>query len=476
VSARRRWPSGLASARLRTVQFRLPRGGMIPLAALLCGIKKHVTRSGAQADRRTGWFIGRLAFIALAAALVRVMLVVAIRDHHAFGYDATWYHTVANRIVEGDGYTAVCPLIPSCVPRATAYFPPMYPLMLSVASRIGAQSVFAHQLYSCLFGTTTIVLLGLLGRELAGPRVGLLAALLGCIYPVLIGADAAVMAESLYAMLITAALYCCYVALARPRILRWALLGLLLGLAALTRGEGLALAVLLIPLSFAARSVTRTRRALFATVATATLVLPFAPWLVRNHLTFSGTPQLSYNFSALIRGANCDSAYHGARQASWDIMCLSEEQGTGPHAEAKFHSKILRIGVDYARSHAAEVPKVALLRVGRTWGVYRPVQSVRFEEDEGRHFPVQLAGWLMYLTLLPAAVGGFVLLRRRKVRIWPLAAPAIAVTAVSALTYGNQRFRIAAEPSLLVTASVFIHFALRRLARGLGAVRGADEV
>jgi 4-amino-4-deoxy-L-arabinose transferase-like glycosyltransferase len=417
-------------------------------------------------------FVRRLALIALAAALIRVALVVAIRDNHAFGYDATWYHTVANRIAEGAGYTAVCPLIPSCVPRATAYFPPMYPLVLSVASRFGAQSLFAHQLYSCLFGTATVVLLGLLGRELGGPRVGLLAALLGSIYPVLIGADAAIMAESLYAMLTTAALYCCYVALARPSAFRWVLLGLLLGLAVLARGEALVLAALLISLGFTIRGLTLRRRALFATAAAATMVVSLAPWFVRNYLTFSGTPQLSYNFSALVRGANCDSSYHGARQASWDITCLREEQGTGPQAEATFHARILRNGVSYARSHAAEVPKIALLRVGRTWGLYRPVQSVRFEQDEGRHFPVQLAGWLMYLTLLPLAIGGFVLLRRRGVRIRPLAAPAIAVTVVSALTYGNQRFRTAAEPSLLVTAALSIEFALLALGRRLRATHG----
>jgi hypothetical protein len=37
--------------------------------------------------------------------------------------------------------------------------------------------------------------------------------------------------------------------------------------------------------------------------------------------------------------------------------------------------------------------------------------------------------------------------------LWPLLATVITVTMVAALTYGQQRFRIAAEPSILVLAA-----------------------
>ena len=52
----------------------------------------------------------------------------------------------------------------------------------------------------------------------------------------------------------------------------------------------------------------------------------------------------------------------------------------------------------------------------------------------------------------PLAIAGLVLLRRRRRALWPLVATAVTVTIVAASTYGQQRFRIAAEPALLVLA------------------------
>jgi len=59
-------------------------------------------------------------------------------------------------------------------------------------------------------------------------------------------------------------------------------------------------------------------------------------------------------------------------------------------------------------------------------------------------------------VLLPLAVVGVVLLVRRRVRVWPLLSTAVVVVLTTAFTYGQQRFRIAAEPSLVVLAAVSI--------------------
>jgi len=61
-------------------------------------------------------------------------------------------------------------------------------------------------------------------------------------------------------------------------------------------------------------------------------------------------------------------------------------------------------------------------------------------------------------------------LRRRRRLLWPLAATAVTVTIVAATTYGQQRFRIAAEPALLVLAAV----ALGRLRKCFGSSAGSS--
>jgi hypothetical protein len=47
-----------------------------------------------------------------------------------------------------------------------------------------------------------------------------------------------------------------------------------------------------------------------------------------------------------------------------------------------------------------------------------------------------------------------VLLRQRGRTVWPLLAPVVVVTLISALFYGLLRFRVPAEVSLVVLAAV----------------------
>jgi hypothetical protein len=65
-------------------------------------------------------------------------------------------------------------------------------------------------------------------------------------------------------------------------------------------------------------------------------------------------------------------------------------------------------------------------------------------------------GAVLYWMLLPVALIGVVLLVRRRARVWPLLSTAVVVALTTALTYGQQRLRIAAEPSLVVLAAVSV--------------------
>ena len=97
------------------------------------------------------------------------------------------------------------------------------------------------------------------------------------------------------------------------------------------------------------------------------------------------------------------------------------------------------------------------------------MQQVSFESLEGRPRAWQMRGTLMYWVLAPLAIAGAVLLRRRRRLLLPLVATAVTVTIVAALTYGQQRFRIAAEPAILVLAAA----TLVELARAVGRRRRA---
>ncbi len=193
---------------------------------------------------------------------------------------------------------------------------------------------------------------------------------------------------------------------------------------------------------------------------------------------------ISNNVSTLIGGANCDATFGGPQLGLWKETFSTSGSGTeqqalpqsqacfagfdiaDPHFdEARAANADTRAGLGYARHHVGTLPKVAAVRVLRTWGLYSPSAQVSYESLEGRPRAWQLRGTFMYWVLAPLAVVGAFLLRRRRRLLWPLAATAVTVTLVAASTYGQQRFRIAAEPAILVLAAVTLDAARRRLRR-----------
>ena len=103
----------------------------------------------------------------------------------------------------------------------------------------------AHHVLTCLMGVVTVVLVGLIGRRVGGDRVGLTAAGIAALYPILIAADGSLRSEALYTMLVAACMWAALRLVDRPTTLRALVLGAFVGLAALTRTEALILLVLL---------------------------------------------------------------------------------------------------------------------------------------------------------------------------------------------------------------------------------------
>jgi hypothetical protein len=287
------------------------------------------------------------------------------------------------------------------------------------------------------------------------------------------------MAESLYVALVTIVLLAAYRAFDEPSRGRFVVLGLAIGLATLTRAEGFLLGiVVVVPLAFWLRDMTARERAVRAAISIGIAVVVLLPWTARNAVRFHTFIPVSNNVSTLIDGANCDATYRGPQIGLWretfsQPAAGGNEPGASapvvPQAKACFEGFDIadphfdeaqaarthtRAGLSYARHHLSALPKVAVVRVLRTWGAYAPRQQIDFESLEGRPRAWQLRGTLMYWVLVPFAVAGAILLRRRRRFLWPLGATALTVTLVAAATYGQQRFRIAAEPAILVLAAV----------------------
>jgi hypothetical protein len=202
-----------------------------------------------------------------------------------------------------------------------------------------------------------------------------------------------------------------------------------------------------------------------ATVSIAVLVVVLVPWAVRNSDALGEPVLLSSNSGSLISGANCASTYTGRRVAGWDFTCshaAEPERGSEAHRAAVQRTA----GIDYATDHLSRAVVVGPLRVVRGWGLWSPKALVDAEVPESRTRPMQWVAWAVGLVVLGLAVAGAVRLVRERREVAELFAVVGAASLVLLTSWGNQRFRLVAEPELAVlAAAALVHLWSRTRSR-----------
>lgn len=348
----------------------------------------------------------------------------------------------------------------------TAIHPPLFSMWFAISNLVGADSWFAHKVMSCIAGSLTVLFVGLIARELAGRRAGLVAAGLAAAYPNLWVIDGIAMPEGLFCATIAGCIWAAYHWRRTPTIGWAAATGAALGLAILTRGEAIFLVVaMLVPLVLLRRGLGGRERVLHLGVMAGVALLLLVPWTVRNAARFHDPVLVSTNSSEVLVYANCDAAYHGPFIGFWVFHCQDDvrrAQGEPPGDESQRANFYRRVGLDYAKDHTGDLPTVFAARVGRVWDLYRPFQNTQLSTIEGRPVWVSRLGLWCYWALLPFAAGGLLALRRRRVGVLPLAIQAAGVTATALYAYGVVRFRAPAEVALVVLAGIGVDALLRR--------------
>jgi 4-amino-4-deoxy-L-arabinose transferase-like glycosyltransferase len=407
-----------------------------------------------------------LGAIAAAGLAVRVVFVLSTRNLYRNG-DAAYYHYQANLLATGHGFIEPYSYRVAHQTMASAYHPPLWTLYLAAFSVVGLKSWLSHRLAGCLLGAATVALMGIVGRRVGGPRVGLIAAGLTAFYPLVWINDTVGLSESMVLFACGLVLLAAYRLIEQTTPGRAAWLGVAIGLAALARTEQALLVVtLLVPLLVVLRG--RSVRQLAAIGAACALAagLTVAPWVGRNLVAFDHPVLLSTNIDPTLVVTNCSQTFdrHNQFFAFWDVNCL---QGVTTHGDESDQDITLRhVALTFLSHHRREIPLVVLARAGRLWNVYRPLQGTHLDLIESRPLWVSRTGLAVFAVLVPLAIGGIILLRRRRITVVPLLALPVTVTATAMLTYGNTRFRAPAELSLIVLGAVLLDAVASRWLHG----------
>jgi 4-amino-4-deoxy-L-arabinose transferase-like glycosyltransferase len=447
----------------------------------------HHLPCGSVPSRRWGFEL-TLALLGLAGFALRVGYVLGFRRSVVpLEGDANYYSAGADLVAAGRG--VIEPLAESTghVVQAADH-PPLYELWLTIASVVdpGHETwQVTHMLWSCVLGVGSVVFCGLVGRRVAGPRCGLVAAAVAAVYPNMWLHDGALLSETISIFMVSVTLWAAYRFWDLPSVGRAAVLGLSTGLAALSRPELiLLLPLLLVPLAVLAKGVPAGRKLAWLAVGGATALAALAPWVAYNLSRFDEPVYISTNFGSAMAAANCDSTYYGDLIGYKDYACADEtfraaeartpgwDQLDGSERERRVRREVF----DYMGEHADRVPLVMAARVGRALKVYGVGQEVNYDDlihsQERWVVYAGLASWYVVAGL--AVAGAVVLRRRREVPVFPLlVVPAVVLMAVATI-FAQTRYRAPAEPAVVILAAVAIDAVVPRRRAGPPA-KGQDH-
>jgi 4-amino-4-deoxy-L-arabinose transferase-like glycosyltransferase len=414
----------------------------------------------------------RVAYVAIAKAGPCTIVVgqqrVGSFPSKCLQGDELFYNSEANYVANGHGFNEPLSAFthPGVKPPPAADHPPLTVFVLTPVSWLADHAplslvikesqhdhVREHRYTMVLLGTLLVGLVGLLGRRVGGDGVGLVAAGIAAVNPNIWVNDGLVMSETLTMLTVVGVLLVALWWRDRPSLRRAAALGAACGLAILARVEF----ALLVPLVAIVFALTLPRpwaeRWRHAGVAVVVALAVISPWVGFNLARFHDPTFVSTNDGLTLAGANCDPVYHGNATGFWFLGCGADPP---PGDQSQVSNALRHRGVHYARTHLSRLPAVVLARVGRTWNLFRPLDAVTTGTGEDREEWVSRLALVAFYPVLLLAIGGAVVLWRRRLRaeLWVLLAPVIVVTVNTVVTYGIPRFRAGAEPALAVLAAV----------------------
>ena len=273
-------------------------------------------------DDRRFWRI--LLLIVLAALALRVGYVLLAKRHEPALGDQIYYVAQANTLARGDGFTD---------PRdgsQTAEHPPLTALALTPTAwaaehlSSGGDHVLAMRLTMTFFGAAVVLVIGLLGRAVAGNRVGLVAAAIAAVYPNLWMNDGLVMSETLATLAVALAILLTYRFIRSPRPATAAWVGVAIALAMLARAElGLLLPLMVLPVALMLKALPVTRQLLLFLLTCVVSLAVVSPWLIANLSRFDEPTLFSTNDGLTLCGANLDRTWYGDGTGVWALDCAS---------------------------------------------------------------------------------------------------------------------------------------------------------
>jgi 4-amino-4-deoxy-L-arabinose transferase-like glycosyltransferase len=422
----------------------------------------RVRRTFASFDARCAIGIG------LAALALRLAFVLAYGRTQTFNLgvsgigfpfsDTFFYSWVGSALSMGDGFTFLG--------HTTAHWPPGYPFLLAGVYKVFGADTANALIANAVLGALTVPLAYAIGLRALGRPAAVFAAVTLTLTPgqILIG-DVA-LAETFYTFELVGFLALALTLERRPRT--FVVLGVVAGLAALTRGEGFLFPLIVLGLWGARGAMRRAWRD--TAIVAVVMVLTVAPWTIRNAIAVHGFVPVATNASATLWSghnprANGGPVYHSPAQLA-KLAHLSEVD-----ASARVRDDAIHWAIHHPLRELELIPlKLKALAQGDSEVVWTWIDATGAEplKGTGRAILTRLADAASY-ALIAALLLTVVVYARSLWRVPAMRAMllflAAAIPLYGFVYYGNVRYRLPLEPFMLLVVSAWaprVYAKLRR--------------
>lgn len=409
-----------------------------------------------------------LGIILALALLLRIGTAAALQQHISqtpgrlclIAGDAEGYWELARKISAGDDYSIHTP--PRYVLRM-----PGFPVLLAIGIKlfqIDEDPTFLQMfLIRCelaLIGTAACAFVFLLGRELFDSKVGLIAAAISALSPMMIGFSVLILAETPFALGILMTLW----ALARlhrargsSSEIRHALIaGVAIALTTYMRPTWIIVAPLwtFIGWLFADRWSQIIKQAFWLHLG---LLIILSPWIVRNYYITG-----HFVATTLWSGPSLYDGLHPQATGESDMTFLDRDGIYHRMNEYDADRHYSRLAWDYLKDNPRHALQLAVIKASRYWSLWP--NADQFQDLRLR--------WIVFLSTFPplllAMHGTRKLLRQIGSPLQPLFqvallwGPILLFSAIHLFYVGSLRYRLPAEYPLFVLSGFGIREMMRR--------------
>lgn len=318
----------------------------------------------------------QLVVILVAGAFIRIVLLGFFGSDPPTTADAQDYNGLAVALIETGAYA-------DGAGKPLSLRPPLFPAIVAgVYWGFGTENYLAVSAFHAALSLATVVLAFRLGVEVYSPRAGVVAAAVTCFYPSLLAYNQFLLSEVQFAFFVTAGALLSVLTLKTGNFGAAALLGLCLGLGALTRSVLWLFAPLLSVGLSMATNARLGRRVAVAALTLGVFAATIAPWAWRNtrvHQTLTFIDVMggrnvmmgNYEYTPLDRSWATIDSQTGAR--AWNRVLAAQTANYSQLTQGQIDKLAMRYGVQYFFAHPWQSLMRSTVKFFNFWQLEREI-------------------------------------------------------------------------------------------------------